>query len=183
MKNTIHRAPFVSAAIMLLFFLACQTNTPNSAIPNTENLSSNNQLRFLSAQKGVLAKKMVNEQFISADEGGMILVGDEETGYSSIQFMPGDLSEDVLITFGWDNRGHIAELSPHGLVFNNPVALNLSYGNADLSEMSEGDIQIWYFNETEKAWELVGGEVNQAEKHVEGFIRHFSKYALAGGGD
>lgn len=183
MKNTVRRAPFVFAAIMLLFFLACQTNTPNSAIPNTENLRADNQLRFLPVQAGNFTKNMVKKQLISANEGGTILVGDEEIGYSSIQFMPGDLSEDVLITFNWDNREHIAELSPHGLVFNNPVALNLSYGNANLSDMAEGDIRIWYFNESESAWELVGGDVNHAEKRVQGFIRHFSKYALAGGGD
>lgn len=181
MKKVIHRTLIVLAAIMLLSILACQANTPNSAIPNAENLRSNNQLKFLQVQKSGFAKNTVSKQFITADEGGTILIGDEETGYSSIRFMPGDLNEDILITFSWNSRGHVAELSPHGLVFNNPVALNLSYGNADISEMSEDGIRIWYFDETENAWELVGGKANHEEKRVEGFINHFSKYALAGG--
>lgn len=179
MKRALHHLLFVLAAGTALFIVACQTNTPNSPISDTKVLHPTDRLNFLTTQKANFAKNMVNERFISADEGGTIVIGDEEVGYSSIHFMPGDLSEDALITFSWDVQGHVAEFSPHGLNFNNPVALNLFYGNASLSGMNENNIRIWYFDETENAWELVSSEVNQAEKRVEGFVRHFSKYALA----
>ena len=181
MKRIFSYFLFVLAVSTVLFSLGCQSNTPNSPLPNSKTFRANDQLIFLTSQKGSLAKNIVTTKFINAEEGGTILVGNEESGYSSIHFMPGDLNEDALITFSWNTNRHIAELLPHGLIFNNPVALNLSYQNANCEELSENNIRIWYFNEDENAWELIGGDVNPVERRVEGFIGHFSKYALGGG--
>jgi len=71
-----------------------------------------------------------------------------------------------------------AEFSPHGTTFNNPVAIRLSYKDADLTGINEQDIKIWYFNEIEGVWELIASDVDTGKKRVTGYIEHFSRYAI-----
>ena len=164
---------------IILSNLGCESNAPNSPSTDVVKIRSTGQLQFLKPQKIRFNKGFQEKQNISASNGGTILVGDEISGFSSINFKSGDLNYDAVITFGWDSQGYFTRLSPHGIQFNNPVRLVLSYKDADLTNVDENNIQIWYYNDLNNSWELIGGEVNKDEKQVEGYIWHFSKYALA----
>lgn len=165
--------------VLLFGILGCQSDAPNSPIKDLPLKRSADQLRFLKPQNAAFNKVFRIEQFVIAAEGGTVLLGDEISGYLSLDFMPGDLTDNTVITFEWDSQSFFAELNPHGIYFNNPVRLTLSYNGADLSGVDEENLRIWYDDEPQNAWELIGGQVDPEERQVEAYINHFSKYALA----
>ena len=168
---------------MALNFSACSKESPlqseaNSIAPK----QADEELKILKAKTFSLGKLFVNEKLITVEDGGKILVGNEENGKSSLHFESGDVSQDVLVRFSWESTGLLeggAEFSPSDAVFNNPVKITLSYKDADLTGINEQDIRIYFFNETEGVWELIASEVNTKKKRVSGYIDHFSRYALA----
>lgn len=166
--------------VLIFGIMGCQTNSPDSPLTDLTIKRSQNQLHFLQPQKSNLQKVFKTEQYITVASGGTIFLGDEDNGYCSLDFKPGDLTENTLIAFTWNSQNFIADLGPHGIQFNNPVRLTLSYKDANVSTVQEEGIRVWYYNEPETNWELIGGEVNAEEQQVETYIGHFSRYALAG---
>ena len=71
------------------------------------------------------------------------------------------------------------DFGPHGTVFLKPLKLRLYFGDADLSGVSEKDLQIYYYNEETGQWEWMGGIVDTKAKEVVFHLLHFSRYALA----
>ena len=165
--------------VFLFGILGCESDTPNNPIKDLATKRSTNQLQFLKPQKSGFNKAFKAEQYVTASDGGTVLLGDETSGYSSIDFMPGDLINNSVIIFEWDSQSFFAELNPHGIYFNNPVRLTLSYNEADVSGVQEENLRIWYYDESQDDWELIGGQVDTEERQVEAYIGHFSKYALA----
>lgn len=165
--------------VMFFGILGCQSNAPNSPIKDTPLSRSTDQLNFLKPQKSAFNKVFRTEQYVTAAQGGTVLLGDENSGYLSLNFMPGDLTDNTVITFEWDSQSFFAELNPHGIYFNNPVKLTLSYNQADVSAVQEEDIKVWYYDEPQNTWELIGGQVDTETRHIETYINHFSLYALA----
>ncbi len=182
-KNRLLKRPgrllVVSTLLLIIGSFSCQEENPLAPLSAGKNLKKSSELTFLKSKRRGFNKTFSIDQFISAADGGMIVTGDDTSGYSSLFFQPGDLSQDTLITFSWDSQGYITDLAPHGIVFNNPVEIQLSYKDADLSQVNEDSLQIWYYNEPGDAWELIGGAVNKVDKQVEGYIEHFSRYAIA----
>lgn len=120
------------------------------------------------------------ESLITRQLGGTLVTGDLWSGFSSIHFLPLDLPADTTISFQWIAGNTLeATFAPHGINFNNPVKLVLSYKNANLTASEENSLKIYYYNEDTEEWELVGGTVNKLTKTVTAYITHFSRYALA----
>ena len=160
-------------------FFGCQKEMPLTPESNLQNTHSTNQLTFLSSKSMRLEKAFSSQELITVAAGGTMTAGDDSSGYSSLFFKPGDLSNDATITFNGDSQGYITDLDPHGISFNTPVEIYLSYKDADLTQVNEDSLHIWYYNDNTTNWELVGGTVNKVDKRVEGFINHFSRYAVA----
>lgn len=123
-----------------------------------------------------------SEKLIPVGAGGSIVVGRPAIGRSSICFQPGDVPSDLNVRVQWDPHGAIhggVEFSPHGAHFKAPVQVRVSYATMDLDRVDEDKIRLWYYNEEEDVWELVGGKVDKANKQVVATIGHFSRYALA----
>ncbi len=184
MKRTIQ---FIAAGLMTLsltlHFSACTEQSPlQSDDITTATRRAPGELNILKSKSGVsLNKLFVKEKLITVAQGGKIEVGDPVHGISKLNFKPGDVSQDVLVTFSWESTGLLqggAEFSPHGTTFNNPVKVTLSYKDADLTGINEQDIKIWYFNEIEGVWELIASDVNTEKKQVKGYLEHFSRYAI-----
>ena len=166
--------------VLLFGILGCETNAPDSPLTALSIKSTTNQLQFLQPQRSGFNKVFKAEQYVTASGGGTVLLGDEQYGYCSLDFMPGSLNENTTISFRWDSQSFMAELTPHGIYFNNPVKLTLSFKNGEVSTQEAGALRVWYYNEPETNWELIGGEVDLEGQQVETYISHFSKYALAG---
>ena len=116
-------------------------------------------------------------------EGGTIKVGDDEHGKSKLVIPENAIDEgdEVSITFWWESTGFLqggADFSPHGITFNEPVRVELSYKDADLNGVDEDDLEIRYYNEATGQWEFIGNDVDKGKKVVKGTTDHFSRYAI-----
>jgi hypothetical protein len=167
-----------SLLIFILGFVGCQKEGPTAPSSKVQVTKTTKQIVFLKRPNNSSKKKIIAEKFISATKGGSITVGNEFSGYSSIHIKPGDISLGTMIKFGWNPNSYTTELSPDGLKFNYPVKIILSYRDADLRNILENKLKIWYHNEIENVWEFTGGEVNEIERNVTGYIHHFSRYAV-----
>ncbi len=56
--------------------------------------------------------------------------------------------------------------------------MTLSYAGADLTGVNEANLGAYWYNETSKAWEYVGGTVDAAKDTVTFVADHFSKYTV-----
>lgn len=125
------------------------------------------------------AEKLIKKQW-----GGRLRVGDRERGFSKIRFKRNALPMDALIQFQWvasstlEGMLNSLEFGPHGLNFNKAVNIELSYKMADLSDVNEDDLKLFYYNEDSGLWELIGGEVKKNRKVIKAKIWHFSRYAI-----
>ncbi len=177
---------------LILNFAACTDESPVSSQQSEtvkEVVQSNiGPIRLLQVAKNELtlmkAKTFKQTKKIKAKDGGTLEVGDRDNGKSKITFKKHDLPEDLTITFEWASGGTFegklndAEFGPHGLVFNSPVEVQLSYKKADLQGIKEKDLKLFYYNEETELWEFIGGEVDEKKKIVIGFLAHFSRYAI-----
>ena len=167
---------------LALNFNACTESPIQSEKKTVSTQRAPGELKILKSKSPLsLGKFFSKTKLITVKKGGKIKVGDEGHGKSRLDFKPGDVSQDVWVSFNWRSTGFLeggAEFSPHGTTFNNPVKIRLSYKDADLNGVEEADLRIWYFNETEGVWEIIGDEVNGDAKYVEGYLNHFSRYAI-----
>ncbi len=177
---------------LILNFAACTKESPLSSQQSEtvkEVVQSNiGPIRLLQVDKNELTlmkgKTFKQTKKIKAKDGGTLEVGDRDNGKSKITFKKNDLPEDLTITFEWASGGifegklNPAEFGPHGLVFNSPVEVQLSYKKADLEDFKEEDLKLFYYNEETELWELIGGEVDEKKKLVIAFLDHFSRYAI-----
>ena len=182
----------VTAAVFTL--AGCESRSPvssNSEQSETvkEVVQSNiGPVRLLQVEEKELTlmkgKTFSKTKKIKAKHGGTIEVGDRHYGKSKITFKKNDLPEDLTISFEWVSGGTFEgmlndlEFGPHGLVFNSPVEVRLSYKKADLQGFNEKDLKLFYYNEETELWEFIGGEVDEKKKIVIGFLDHFSRYAI-----
>lgn len=189
MKKAMKKYLKIAASFtVVLSIFACGKETPLAPdhLQQKENLQkTKEQITYLTSKtkrlnKLIEAKQLVSasQQLITVSQGGTIKVGNLTTGISSITFNPGDVKENVNVNVQWDGNNFQAEFMPHGITFNNPVRIRLSFKNARLTGIDEDNLRIWYYNEVENIWELTGGTVNKTEKYVEGYITHFSRYAI-----
>ena len=177
---------------LILNFSSCTNESPVSSQQpeiSAKVVQSNiGTIRLLQVDKYQLSlmkgKTFKETKKIKAKDGGTIEVGDRDNGKSKITFKKNDLPEDLTITFEWASGGTFegklnpAEFGPHGLVFNSPVEVQLSYKKADLQGFEEEDLKLFYYNEETELWEFIGGEVDKRKKIVIAFLEHFSRYAI-----
>jgi hypothetical protein len=71
------------------------------------------------------------------------------------------------------------EFNPKGLQFNQPVEFKILYKKAKLAKVNEENINLFYYNENLKIWEIQSGKPDIKNKVFKGAISHFSRYALA----
>jgi hypothetical protein len=119
------------------------------------------------------------EEFITAADGGELVVGNWILGFSKMIFQPNDLPQDLLISVSWcDGQFCEGVFDPHGTQFNQPVRVELSYRRAILRGGDENDLRVYYFNEDTGIWEYIGGEVDTENKVIVVYLEHFSRYAI-----
>ena len=125
------------------------------------------------------------KKFVKESKGGTLHVGNKNTGKTKIKFKKHDLPYDAEIRFEWAAsatlEGSLSNLhfGPHGLNFNNPVEVELSYKLADLSGIEDETLlQVYYLNEETGIWELIGGIVDANKKMIKVYLNHFSRYAI-----
>ena len=108
-------------------------------------------------------------------KGGTLHVGPHE-----LVIPKGALSEDVQITAKTEMGAHReVEFQPHGLQFQMPVVLKLSY---DRCLVPEGQgVEVVYTENGNRIVERHASSDDKALKKVEALTDHFSGYAIATG--
>ncbi len=139
-------------------------------------------LKILKSKSGVsLQKRFASRWYIPRGAYGWVYVGDYEHGRSWLYFPRYAMNQSTFVTMDWESTGFLeggAQFRPHGIQFNRPVTVWLSYKDADLGDVNEEDLKIWYFNEDTGMWELIGDVVDTVNKMVGGLLHHFSRYAI-----
>ncbi len=185
-STTYSTALFILVALAFIF-VGCSTDTSVAPVQQTGNglqvKSTDGLVTMLQMKQGSLAKSegtFFTEVFIDAEQGGQLVVGNPSRGYSKLIFPPNAVSEDMTISLEfWIDDFFEGLFEPHGTYFNEPVRVELSYKNADLSDVEdENDLQIYYYNESIGLWEHVGGDVDTDNKIVVCYLEHFSRYAI-----
>ncbi len=170
----------ILASIIIMSLFGCTQNTALGPIVTESGKRQSSEITFLKSMNPRLSKVFNRSQLVTAASGGTVQIGDDATGISSITFAAGDLSDDLTVEFWWNSQNFEAQFGPHGSTFNNPIVIRLSYKDADLGNIDEEDLRIWYYDENDDMWEPVGQVVNTVEKYVEGTTLHFSHYAVGG---
>ena len=162
-------------AVLALSLNACMNQSPLS--PE----ASESGFKILKVKHPRLMKSFQQSKWID-DDGGTISIGDEVHGISKLVFPEDAVGNDVLITFSWESTDLLeAQFSPHGITFDQPVWIELSYKDADLTGVNEDGLKIYYYNENTGVWEIVGDQIDKTKKVVVGYTNHFSRYAVAFG--
>jgi len=169
----------------LIFMLpACDQEPPMGVEePAAQSSGQVTILKMKDAPESSLKKLYIASARID-DDGGRISVGDYWSGISYIDFPEDAISSwsypnGVAITFAWESEGLMqAHFSPEGLAFRKPAYIRLSYKNANLTGVNEYKLGIYYYNPATNNWEAVSHTVNTYYKYVEGYINHFSLYAI-----
>lgn len=128
-----------------------------------------------------LGKRFIASWYVSYFAGGWIYAGDAMHGYTYLYFPAYALNQSSIITIDWESTGLLeggVDFSPEGTQFNTPVTVWISYKDVNLGDIPEENLRIWYWNEAEQVWELIGDTVDTQNKMVGGLLHHFSRYAL-----
>jgi len=167
--------PFILVLSLLLLF-SCEQNAPVSP---QESGSQVTILKVYNPDPDQLHKLFKTGKVID-DDGGYIIWGDSEHGYTYLKFPEDAVADDVYIYGYWESEGFLqADFYPEGLQFNKPVYIRMSYKDANLTMLySNQMLGIYYYNEWTGNWERVSNNINRIEQYVEGYITHFSRYAI-----
>lgn len=147
-----------------------KVTTPRKLLNFAE--SNDNELSFTGRRWTIVAK------VISAEEGGVIEFGSDDIGYSTIEFPPGALEADQLITVVHKLKGkRDIFFFPEGLQFNEPVTVQFPLAGLNERQIDRLlRMRLWYHNDQLEAWELVSSSSDGA--WVAATLEHFSRYAI-----
>jgi hypothetical protein len=189
------------SGLLLLVLLGCEKHSPVS--PNAlviNNLVEHSNLEAASniGTIWILNDALTNlpkatscddlwhkKEYIKSKEGGLIEIGNFETGRSSLNFNQKALPADITVFMQRRKLGDcnsfpfVFEFGPEGTVFNNTVTVTLSYRTANLSGVPEDNLKIFYYNPIRNLWEFLESEVDKENKTVSAELGHFSRYAVA----
>lgn len=184
-SNTARYATALLATIALVIILiGCSSDSsvvaPSQIVNGMQVESNTGPVTILKMKPGSLEKTNLSTQlFVSAAKGGQLVVGNAYRGYSSITFAPNALPQDMTISLSWwIDEFFEGVFEPHGTQFNEPVRIQLSYKNADLTGINENELKIYYYNESTHIWEYIGGDVDPVNKVIVCYLEHFSRYAI-----
>ena len=165
----------LGAAFLLLFSLIFFAGCSKSPV-STEEPNSGVRLLSRMPADGTAFKvlDLYTQKVISARDGGQITLYDVV-----IDVPPGAIDTDTLFSINIpDINVFYNQFGTHGLVFNVPVTVTMSYRDADLSGIDVSTIRIAYYNEGTGQYQDVDCVVDHERQVVVAKLYHFSAYGL-----
>lgn len=166
---------------LLILAVGCSNQNPVEPEVTAANSPANDYgFNIIQSNHQGFDKEFTAVKYIGP-RGGKIDVGDSQHGISSLTFLPNSVTQMVRVKFWWESTGFLeggSEFSPHGLQFVQPVLLKLSYKDADLGDVPEDSLRVYYFHEEQNYWEALPSTVVKDQKVVITWLHHFSRYAL-----
>jgi hypothetical protein len=177
-KSLLNQSGIGILILFLLFQFSCTDHIP---ITSSEpvGIPADQVVILKLANPNFLERPFLAQEWID-ENGGEIWVGDSLSGYSGLKFPGGALSDSQLISFDWESEGLLqGDFAPAGLNFSDTVKIELSYVEADLTNIDEDSLAIYYYNAQNNLWQPIeGNKVNKEKQVVTGRINHFSRYAI-----
>jgi hypothetical protein len=117
-----------------------------------------------------------NFSYINKNNGGTVWLS-----ASNIRIYPNGLPYNSWIGIGKESwTSPWLEFEPHGLVFNFPQRVRMSYAGCTLPPNVEPeDLTIWYWNEELNVYEYIGGDNDEDHQRITFYLNHFSRYVVA----
>jgi hypothetical protein len=168
---------FVASVAALGFALVAAAGCSNSPVgpqaPVTDEPVVLTRMSRGSSATGASEVNLYQEQVISAETGGRLELLDVV-----LDVPPGAVPSDTLFSiFIPDDDLFYNEFGTHGLVFDVPVTVTMSYRDADLSSVDETTIRIAWHN-GDGVWEDVECTLDLDNRLVTAQLSHFSAYGL-----
>ena len=181
----IHKAIYKSSSILLLItfiaMISCDQPDPTAPQDISAKVST---VKILKKSNLRLNKYFQASQLIMSGTGGIVSVGDNASGFSYLEFDPGDINANsypngAQITFDWESSDLLSgDFGPHGIQFAHPVYLRLSYKDADLTGIDVNNLHIYWWNDSTEQYDYVTSSSNPDSQFVYAYINHFSRYAI-----
>lgn len=159
--------------IATLLAVGCSQQSPMSS--NDESSQPRLLSRSMSSGAASLSPaELYTEARVSSAEGGVLSLIDVV-----LEVPAGAVPNDTLFSIAIpDPNVFFNEFGTHGLVFDVPVTVTMSYRDADLSGIDESTIRLgWFDPDTGEMHDMVC-EVDYVTKTVTGQLNHFSAYGL-----
>jgi hypothetical protein len=106
----------------------------------------------------------------------------------TLEVPPNAISEDAEFELSLETSelhgGVAVTFEPHGIIFNQPVVLNLIAHGVDFSNVDPTAINVYYDNSETGQWELMQRDdvlvdaVNGMIQVINAQLPHFSRYAI-----
>ncbi len=128
-----------------------------------------------------LQKRFISSWYVTPFSEGWVYLGNGIHGKTWLYFPAFTVSQPVVVTIDWESTGLLTggvTFSPHGIQFNSPVTVWISFKDVDLGSIDPSTLKIWYWNDVTNLWELIGDTVDLNAQMVGGLLNHFSRYAL-----
>jgi hypothetical protein len=114
-------------------------------------------------------------KLITASSGGTVSINE-----LSISIPDGAVSSDKNISINCDDDLYVqADFGPDGTQFNKAATITISYANADMTDITQPNLSISWFDPNAGEWIDLGGTVNTKAKTVSVQVWHFTQYTLS----
>ena len=165
---------FGALLMAMLFAVGCS----DQAILDQPDNSTQPQLLTRSAKAAAVATSagdpLYIESVVSDASGGTVALYDV-----MLEIPAGAVGNDTLFSISIpDPLVFFNEFGTHGLVFNNPVKVTMSYRDANLIGVDESSIRIVWLDERDGTLKDIDCVIDRNNKTVTGFLNHFSAYGL-----
>ena len=168
--------PFTKFGLVAVFILALMAGCSESPLSPDNEAQSSLLTRSPEAKAiaGLASSSMFVEEVISATEGGRIELLDV-----ILEIPAGAVPNDTVFSINIpDVNVFYNEFGTHGLVFDVPVKVTMSYRDAQLDGVDEASIRIAWLNEATGEFEDIACTVDHENKLIMAELDHFSAYGL-----
>ncbi len=187
---------FVPAFIL---FIACEIDHPtglNTDSSDSENITLQTEIGTVTPllkQKQYLTlnkfdgsdSTFVKHVLVKARGKKKITIGNKDYGKSTVTFRNKGLQHDTQIEFSFAASGtfeawvNSPDYGYNQIPLNKRIKLILSYKTAELSSINEDDLRIFWYDQDNENWKLVGGVVNKKKKFVLVNIKKTGHFIIA----
>ena len=177
MLHSKFNSPFIKLASVFVLAVLLMAGCSRSPLDNTDEQQPPTLLQRSDAFKSSVqfsASDLYMEQVVSSSEGGRMELLDV-----ILDIPAGAVKNDTVFSINIpDINVFYNEFGTHGLVFDKPVKVTMSYRDADLTGVNESSIRIAWLNEDTGQFEDMACEVDTVNKVITAELEHFSAYGL-----
>jgi hypothetical protein len=179
----------------LFLFAGCSNDNPlaNDNPINKTAQSDRGEITFLTVDQNKMAslhKDAVDsstfyaEAFIEAKHGGKLEIKDDLNGNSKVEIKKDALPSDMTVVFKWTENNIYAgsiynKNAPQTVInFSEPVKVTLMYKWADMLDVDEGNLGLYFYNTASNSWDKVACDINTDKYEIKAEFVKSGKFRI-----